>query len=155
MKLRLFVNPEPCTGCLNCMMVCSQHRSGLASPNASAIRVDLRPFSGDHVIHYCHQCKIPPCKSACRFEAFELSDNGTWRVNRERCTGCGDCTRACPFNAMMLDLETSIAFKCDHCGGTPECVRACHFGVIHWCTQETEHPVGIPREDIDPKLGRG
>ncbi len=152
---RLAINPDPCTGCLNCMMACSQHRSGGADPDSSAIRVELEPFDGHHRIRFCRQCPTPACRAACRFDAIVAeSGRGPWIVLADRCTGCGACVTACPFHAMMFSQISGKAFKCDLCGGSPECVSACHFGVISWLPPGVQSPRGIPREDLDPSLGR-
>jgi len=46
-------------------------------------------------------------------------------VDREKCTGCGQCIKSCPGNIPFLHPEDNKAVICDLCGGDPECVKVC------------------------------
>lgn len=54
----------------------------------------------------CAGCGL--CASACRFDAFELTQEGTYRIRSVRCEGCGLCVRICP--------EEAIRFEDRECG---------------------------------------
>ena len=54
----------------------------------------------------CAGCGL--CASACRFDAFELTQEGTYRIRSVRCEGCGLCVRICP--------EEAIRFEARECG---------------------------------------
>lgn len=155
---KLFINEEPCTSCLNCMAVCAQRRAGEADPNAAAIRVVDRPFTGRHVIMVCVQCRPAPCAEQCPAGAIFLPPGASaWTIDRERCIRCGTCVQACPFGAMFWWDDDHGPVKCDLCGGVPACVEACHFGVLRFGpdTDQELARKGIPPEDLDPLLGRG
>ncbi len=50
-------------------------------------------------------------------------------VDRELCTGCGECVKACAFNALAVLGDKALVFKeiCHGCGG---CTRVCPTGAI-------------------------
>lgn len=58
-------------------------------------------------------------------------------VNRNRCTGCGDCADICQFNAIVTQGEYAMVFPelCHSCGG---CVYVCPERAI----TEEMHPIG-------------
>ncbi|MCD4655533.1 4Fe-4S dicluster domain-containing protein [bacterium] len=128
---RVIPNPEFCTGCLNCLMVCAQHKSGTAHPESAGIRVLLDPFSGVHKILVCYQCVKASCAEACPKNAIYRNDEtGAWEIDRSRCICCGTCVQACPFGAMFWNSASEEPVKCDLCGGNPQCILACNFGVL-------------------------
>ncbi|MBN1695060.1 4Fe-4S binding protein [candidate division WOR-3 bacterium] len=53
-----------------------------------------------------------------------------FKVNREKCTGCGICLNACPVRAIsMSDGKAQIEKeKCENCG---VCVSVCPAGAIY------------------------
>lgn len=54
----------------------------------------------------CSGCGV--CAQECRFDAFELNEDGTYKILPIRCEGCGLCLHLCPSKA--------IAFEPRHCG---------------------------------------
>ncbi len=155
---RLAVNPVPCTGCLNCAVVCGQARAGSHDPEASVFRVELDPFLGIHRHIYCRQCSDPGCARVCPSGAIGRSaDTGAWVLDLELCVRCRKCVAACPFGAMSWRADVDLPVKCDLCGGFPRCAQACSFGVIRFL--EPSDPLfaarGMPQEEQDPLLGRG
>ena len=154
MKPGIEVNLDPCTGCLSCMAVCSQHRSRSASNARSAVRVDLDQFTGLHTIYICRQCDKAACAEICSAGAIQKNEVGVWLLNTDICSGCGACVEACPFGSMFWDIELDKPFKCDTCQGEFACVQACHFGVLQRRSPGDDVIRGIPPEDLDPGLGR-
>lgn len=155
---RLSVNPVPCTGCLNCVVVCGQARAGDHVPGASVFRVELDPFGGLHRHCYCRQCPEPSCAGACPVGAISLeAETGAWIIDEGLCTRCRSCVAACPFGAMFWRDDLGLPVKCDLCHGTPRCAAACPFGVIRFI--EPSDPdfllEGMPSAEQDPLLGRG
>jgi len=155
MNDRIIPNPDPCTGCLNCLMVCAQHKSSAAQPESAGIRVKLDPFSGKHKILVCYQCVDARCAATCPEKAILKNEKtGAWEINRTLCICCGACLEACPFGSMFWNHALNEPVKCDLCGGDPQCIKACHFGVLHLAESRREILKGIPVEDLDPSLGR-
>ena len=123
------IKSDLCTGCMNCVAVCSLIQSGNHDRSASVIRVNLELFSGKHTHVFCRQCENPECRSACPEEAiYKDLQSGAWTINYDLCTKCGICVEACPYGAMFW--HRSAPLKCDLCGGTPACCEACRFDAI-------------------------
>lgn len=136
---RLIVHAKRCQACQACMVVCSLVHEGQSIPSLARIRVAVDPFTGDHQISYCRQCKRAPCALACPQNAIERDgDGGFWRVAADLCDGCGACVAACPFGAIVLHHRGAPALMCDLCGGQPECVASCPSGALTWVIKDTQ-----------------
>lgn len=53
----------------------------------------------------CTQCGL--CMQACRFEAVEIDNNGTYSINTSMCEGCLSCMHQCPVDAIMVVVRKS------------------------------------------------
>jgi Fe-S-cluster-containing hydrogenase component 2 len=123
------VNPELCTGCRQCEVVCSLYHFGECNPERSAIRVLRRERDGlvDSIPIVCQQCNNGPCIHACPNGAIShLNENGPVIIDMGKCSGCGECLKACPAGCIFMDNKTNRAICCDLCGGEPKCVDLCH-----------------------------
>ncbi len=119
-------NPESCSGCRICQMICTLTRDGVIDIERSRIRVSTDPFSGTSAIAVCRQCHNAPCYYACPESAIEFDQtNGVVVMDEERCNGCRRCLEACPFDAILFSEGSRKAYKCDLCRGDPECVKWC------------------------------
>ena len=52
----LQIEPEKCTGCLQCEMACSYHAEGVFNPSKSRIKVFTFHEEGRFVPYTCTQC---------------------------------------------------------------------------------------------------
>jgi Fe-S-cluster-containing hydrogenase component 2 len=131
MQKSLHINPDKCTGCLQCEMACSFENYGVFNTAKSRIKVFDFHHSGRKVPYTCTQCDEAWCLHACPVEAIKLdADTGAKVVKDDICVGCKVCTIACPFGTVNYVQETGKVQKCDLCGGQPACAEACPTGAI-------------------------
>jgi anaerobic carbon-monoxide dehydrogenase iron sulfur subunit len=55
----------------------------------------------------------------------QMQKTGVVLIDKETCTGCGNCVSACPDKMIQLDAVVNRADKCDLCGADPLCVKYC------------------------------
>lgn len=133
----LQIEPEKCTGCLQCEMACSYEATKLFNPSKSRIKVFSFHNEGRYVPYTCTQCEEAWCMHACPVEAITVNaDTGAKEVLDDICVGCKVCTVACPFGTINYDHETKVVAKCDLCGGDPQCVSACPTAAITYVDAE-------------------
>ncbi|MDH5338992.1 MAG: 4Fe-4S binding protein, partial [Rubrivivax sp.] len=72
MQKSLHINPEKCTGCLQCEMACSYENYGTFATAKSRIKVFDFHDTGRKVPYTCTQCDEAWCLHACRVEAITL-----------------------------------------------------------------------------------
>jgi Fe-S-cluster-containing dehydrogenase component len=122
-----------CTGCMNCVLFCSQYNEDVSGPSSARICVDLNPLSGEYVPLYCLQCKKAACAEACPVGSIsKRPGEDYWSVDYETCIGCRACVTACPFGAMFIDPVSEKVLKCETCGGDPLCARVCPTQALFW-----------------------
>ena len=122
----MIVNPLLCTGCLECELVCSITKTGIANPGDSWIKI-TKSIEGDVCIPImCRQCDPAPCGQICPTGAISRdARTDAILINHERCIGCKMCMIACPFGAISVDSLSKKVVKCDLCDGDPQCVKFC------------------------------
>ena len=123
MHKTLHINPDKCTGCLQCEMACSYETtaSSRRASRASRFSISTTPAA---------RCPTP-ARSATRPGACtpaRSSDpldklTGAKVVNDATCVGCKVCTISCPFGTINYVQETGKVQKCDLCGGEPRAPR--------------------------------
>ncbi len=143
----LLVDTKKCQGCMSCMLACSLVHEGVENLSLARIQVIQNPFQkwpDDLTIEQCRQCVDPACVAACPVHALEAHPKyGNVRmVNKERCTGCGECAAACPYTPSRALMAADARYrnkekarKCDLCaqapyhwykrGGGPQGKQAC------------------------------
>jgi TPP-dependent indolepyruvate ferredoxin oxidoreductase alpha subunit len=125
--VRQFVNcnPEKCVGCDICEYICSLEKEKTFNPVKSRIRaVRLNPLSVIAVT--CRACKDAPCVAVCPKDALTQSaENGTIKVDDDKCDGCGWCIQTCQYGAITIHPESKKAIVCDTCNGDPKCIQWC------------------------------
>ena len=131
MQRSLRIDPNKCTGCLQCEMACAYEN--YKTYNIARSRIKVIPFEheGRKVPYTCTQCSEAWCMHACPVEAIVLDPaTGAKIVREDVCVGCKVCTIACPFGTVNYVAELGKVQKCDLCGGDPACAKACPTGTI-------------------------
>ena len=89
----LQLEPEKCTGCLQCEMACSYENEGVFNPSKSRIKVFNFHDEGRFAPYTCSQCSEAWCLHACPVEAIVINaQTGAKEVIEDVCVGCKVCT---------------------------------------------------------------
>ena len=122
----LHIDPDKCTGCLQCEVACSLRQEGVMNPAKSRIKIFSFHDEGRFVPYTCTQCDEAWCMHACPVEAIVINKaTGAKEVREDVCVGCKVCTIACPFGTVNYNASTGKVVKCNLCGGDPACSDAC------------------------------
>jgi len=131
----LVIDPDKCTTCRLCELVCSEHAVGAYRPSRSHMQVAVYADDAIYIPMVCMQCHDAPCVTVCPSGALVRDpDTNAVLVSDERCVGCRMCALACPFGA--INYWDGKARKCDLCGGDPECVRVCAPQALRYEAEE-------------------
>ncbi len=119
-----------CTGCGSCQLACSNRAAGGYSPRLARLKILSEHENLVNRPVVCLQCENPFCLNSCPFEAISrVEATGVVLIDKEKCTGCGNCVAACPDQMIQLDSNHK-ADKCDMCEGDPLCVKYCVPGAL-------------------------
>ena len=154
----LMCDPQKCTGCGLCEIVCSIRHTGLSSPARSRIRI-ITLGAKQFLPVACQQCEDAPCASACPQEALG-HDQVLNRVQLDytKCISCRMCVAACPYGAMGYEEDRCRVFKCNQCDGAPECVKWCEPGALSYVdavVASYDRLRSSARRIVPRKLGQG
>lgn len=123
--MRFLVDPEKCTECGRCTIVCSIVKEGRIEPLKARIMIERRwPDVPKIAVCRFEDCDGHPCVDSCPVGAISV-DSGKIFISEEECTGCEICVSACPYDAIRMNDDIGKAVKCDLCGGNPACVPEC------------------------------
>ncbi|MHC1581716.1 MAG: 4Fe-4S dicluster domain-containing protein [Candidatus Syntropharchaeia archaeon] len=135
MRSYIISDPERCSGCKVCELVCSAVHEGVFNLKKARINVDRShpefAFSAG-----CRFCAEPACIEKCPKDALTQDENGIIIVDEELCISCGLCVKACKFKAMKLHVDTKMPITCDLCNGDPECIKFCPEGALKLTSTE-------------------
>ena len=126
------INPDKCTGCRDCEMVCSLVHEKTLNPSRSRIVVIRDPFNGIELPMVCMQCQDPVCVAVCPVNAIYEDENGAKIIDYNKCMGCRMCVISCPLGGALIDPVSGKTIKCDLCNGDPVCVKFCSTKAIEW-----------------------
>ncbi|WP_372996475.1 4Fe-4S dicluster domain-containing protein [Lutispora sp.] len=122
------IEPNKCSGCHLCELVCSFKHYSTFSAEISNIRIESIEDKAFNMPVKCMQCEEAYCIKACVAGAlYKDYMTGAVKIDQNKCIGCKACVMACPFGAVNIirindRLQISI---CDLCSGDPECVKVC------------------------------
>lgn len=123
MEKMIFIEPEKCTGCRICEMICSFKKCGGFHPGQSRIKIIKEEEVGIDLPVLCLHCQEPMCVDVCPIGAMKKGKDGLVKLDPDACRGCRACLMVCPYGAVRENLEKMI--KCDLCDGDPLCVQWC------------------------------
>jgi carbon-monoxide dehydrogenase iron sulfur subunit len=131
-KLILF-DPDKCTGCRRCALVCSLVNEGVFNVAKARIGVVSISEVGMNVPMFCQQCSKPLCADVCPVAAISRNEEtGAMVLNSDLCIGCKMCVTVCPLAGCLINPHTGTIMKCDLCGGDPQCVKVCAFDALQF-----------------------
>ena len=108
MQKVLHINPDKCTGCLQCEMACSFENYGTFATAKSRIKVFDFHHTGKKVPYTCTQCDEAWCLHACPVEAITIDRlTGAKVVGRCRSATCAAVSRPAPTPARPAPSPTS------------------------------------------------
>ncbi len=117
-------DPERCSGCGICEIVCSLEHEGRIWPEASRIKI-LELFPGITIPLVCVHCKDKKCLHACPTGALFEDERRNLQIEESKCIRCMKCVEACPGQLIFPHPEKKVPIFCDLCGGDPKCVEIC------------------------------
>ena len=133
----IIINPDECTGCRLCELVCSLRNVGEFNP--ARARVHVIGFEESFSLPVmCLQCEKPYCAEVCPSDAITREEaTGIIRISNEMCIGCKICVLACPFGSIVFSGDQKVAVKCELCDGEPECVAICPTRALEFKESDT------------------
>lgn len=139
MNEKLWADPDKCTGCGICELVCSFFREGQWTHALSRIKIIKEENNTGFYQLFCQQCDNPPCETACLMNIVK-KDSLTGKVTRnvQGCIGCRACEVTCPLGGCFYNYEKEVVLNCDLCGGDPLCVKFCPEGALSYKDSTTE-----------------
>lgn len=151
MEKLLLVNPEKCTACRRCELVCSARHTGEFNPSRSRVSAAIFLEDNFYMPLVCQHCDEPVCMEICPAGAITKNpDTGAVVIEEAKCVGCRMCMMACPFGAISYSPEERKMVKCDLCGGEPECALFCPWGAIEYI--EADRAAIAKKREIAAKL---
>jgi len=134
-KKIIVCDTDKCSGCELCEYVCSIIHEKTVNWSKSRIRhVRIEPTFDIAIA--CRKCEEPLCIKACPRDAIVGVEDGSVKVEKDKCNGCGWCIEACNFGALKLDWDKKVVFACDFCEGEdgPKCVEFCPYDALEFTT---------------------
>jgi carbon-monoxide dehydrogenase iron sulfur subunit len=106
----VFVNPERCIGCLQCVYACAVEHS-LARADLPALSQDPPPRARVHVEagsspgtsypNRCRHCDPAPCIAVCPTAAIARdAEHDVVLIDESKCIACAMCAIVCPFDVI-------------------------------------------------------
>ena len=84
MEKVLVVDPDKCTGCKVCEMICSLHHENEINPTKSRIHIISWEDEGIDVPMICQQCGDAPCEAVCPVNAISrTADTGAMLIDED------------------------------------------------------------------------
>ena len=137
MQKIITIDPDLCTGCRSCEMVCSLGHDQMCGPLLSRITISQWGEISAYVPIVCQHCEEPVCETVCPTKARKrVPETGAMITDEKVCVGCKSCIYACPFGAPSVNPLMGKTMTCDLCAGDPLCVLVCMPGALQFTRSE-------------------
>ena len=131
MQKSLDLDPNQCTGCLQCEMACSWENYRSFTTAKSRIKVFTFHHEGRFVPYTCTQCDEAWCMVACPVDAIQHDRRPARRSCSTPRASAARCARSpAPSALSTTSPRRARSQKCDLCDGAPACATACPTGAI-------------------------
>lgn len=135
-RYAMVIDLRRCVGCEACTVACNKEWDvplGFARTQVQRTGIigTFPKLASSTRVAQCNHCDRPSCVPACPTQATSQAPDGTVRIDRDVCIGCGYCVEACPYDARYISPSAKQADKCDFCaprrerGLEPACVATC------------------------------
>lgn len=122
----LVVDPEKCTGCGICTLVCSFRHNLEFNPDRALLTIIRDQKQGINIPVICQHCDTPLCMESCPSGAISRNEKtNAVCIDQQKCIGCHTCLMACPFGGIHIDAVDGRTVKCDLCDGYAMCAQFC------------------------------
>jgi anaerobic dimethyl sulfoxide reductase subunit B (iron-sulfur subunit) len=138
-----YFDADRCVMCRACEMACKSTRN--LEPGVRWRKVveiwegEFPDVSRTFVSLSCLHCAEPACIDACPNGAItKRAEDGIVIVDKNECTGCGECYYACPYQVPQFGADGKMQ-KCDFCleqGREPACVATCPADALFYGTMD-------------------
>lgn len=133
---RIYIDPELCQACKNCVLACmlqhseakSIHELNLTDQKNQSRNEIYKSIKGAIMPVFCRHCEDAECLNACMSGALSRDEaTGMIQCDENQCAGCWMCVMACPYGMIKPNGAGKAATKCDFCGGSKKlkCVENC------------------------------
>ena len=140
MQKSLHIDPDKCTGCLQCELACSHVNEGVFNPAKSRIKVFNFHDQGRMVPYTCTQCDEAWCMRACPVDAITLDSRDRRQGGLRRSAWAARSAPLPAPSAPSITTPTGKVIKCDLCEGDPACATACPTDAITYIDANLDRP---------------
>ena len=124
---KIVVNPDLCTGCETCALICSHYNLGGFNPHRACLTIEHFKQGVFNSLSFCQQCEDAVCSKVCPTNALEIDrEKGYITLDKNKCIECHLCEKNCPVNAISRELKINN----DDCTRCNTCIEVCPVDAI-------------------------